>query len=34
MCKWLNVVGFEGYEVNELGQVRNVNTKRILESAK
>ena len=34
MEKWLKVVGFEGYEVNELGQVRNANTKRILESAK
>lgn len=34
MCKWLKVVGFEGYEVNELGQVRNANTKRILESSK
>lgn len=34
MCKWLNVVGFEGYEVNELGQVRNAKTERILETSK
>lgn len=33
MCKWLNVVGFEGYEVSELGQVRNAKTGRILQSA-
>jgi len=34
MCKWLKVVGFEDYEVNELGEVRNVNTKRVLKTSK
>lgn len=34
MKKWLKVVGFENYDVNELGQIRNVKTGRILESSK
>lgn len=33
MIKWQKIEGFDNYEVNELGQVRNSKTKRILETA-